>query len=98
MADAPLVPAMAFYIVYIAGLVYFAVRPALAAADWRNCVVSGAMFGLVAYATYDLTNQATLRLWTTRITIADIGWGMFASATASTVGYLAASVLGRGLK
>ena len=50
--------------------------------------------GLVAYATYDLTNQATLRLWSTGITIADLCWGMLASAVACTLGYLAASRLG----
>ena len=85
--------AIAFYVIYMAGLTYFAIRPALASGRWRTATLSGALFGLVAYATYDLTNQATLRLWATSITIADMGWGMTVSAVASTLGSFAASRL-----
>jgi uncharacterized membrane protein len=81
--------AVAFYLIYIFGLVFFAVRPALAERDWKTAAVSGLLLGLVAYATYDLTNQATLRLWSIKITLLDLCWGMTASAVASTLGFLA---------
>lgn len=85
--------AFAFYAIYIFGLVFFAVRPALAAQDWRSAALSGLLLGLVAYATYDLTNQATLRLWSIKLTVLDLCWGMTASAVASTLGFLAAKGL-----
>ena len=88
VAAAPrLGPAVAFYLVYIAGIVFFAVRPALAAASWRTALINGAALGLVAYATYDLTNQAILRIWSMRITILDLAWGAFATALAATVSF-----------
>ena len=88
VAAAPrLGPAVAFYLIYIAGIVFFAVRPALGAASWRIALVNGAALGLLAYATYDLTNQATLRIWPIRITILDIAWGVFATALAATVSF-----------
>jgi uncharacterized membrane protein len=90
--------AIAFYLIYIFGLVFFAVRPALASQDWKTAALSGLLLGLVAYATYDLTNQATLRLWALKITLMDLGWGMTASAVASTLGYLAVQTFGRGLR
>jgi len=86
--------AVAFYLIYIFGLVFFAVRPGLAAQDWKTAALSGLLLGLVAYATYDLTNQATLRLWSIKLTLLDLCWGMTASAVASTLGFLAA----RGLR
>jgi len=83
--------AAVFYLLYISGLIYFAVAPALERGGTGRAAFSGLFFGLVAYATYDLTNQATLRGWDVRITLADIAWGMFVSATAATVAYLAAA-------
>ena len=71
--------ATAFYLVYFSGLVFFAVWPAgrvLSAAG------RGALFGLVAYATYDLTNQATILGWPWHVTLTDLVWGMVASACA----------------
>ena len=88
-----LVPAIAFYALYLGGIVYFAISPALMTQQWTTALLNGALFGLIAYATYDLTNQATLELWTTKITIADMAWGSFVSATASTAGYLAAQLI-----
>jgi len=88
IAAAPrLAPAVVFYLIYIAGIVFFAVRPALAGASWRVALIHGAALGLFAYATYDLTNQATLRIWPIRITILDIAWGVFATALAATVSF-----------
>lgn len=85
--------ALAFYLIYIFGLVFFAVRPAFTSQDWKTAAMSGLLLGLVAYATYDLTNQATLRLWSLKLTVLDLCWGMTASAVASTLGFLAAKGL-----
>ena len=90
-------PAVAFYILYIGGIVALAVSPALKAGGCRQAAFSGAVLGLVAYGTYDLTNQATLKVWATRITLLDMSYGAVATALAATVGYLAASWAARPL-
>ena len=84
------VPAVLFYLLYMAGLVLFVIGPALNQRKWQAAALLGAAFGLVAYATYDLTNLATLRGFTTTITLVDMAWGAFATAAASTAGYAAA--------
>jgi len=84
-------PAVAFYLIYIAGLVFFAVRPALASGQLTTAALNGAVLGLVAYATYDLTNQATMAVWSTKVTVADLIWGAVITAAASTAA--AAAVL-----
>ena len=91
MADKPRMDAaIAFYLIYLAGIVFFAIAPALAHANgWKTATLYGAAFGFVAYATYDLTNQATLKVWALKITMADMAWGTFVTAVAATVGYLA---------
>ena len=88
-------PAVAFYLIYAGGLVYFAVRPALAAGDWSTALINGALLGFIAYATYDLTNQATLKNWSTQLTLTDLAWGTFLSGAASLIGYLLTSMFGR---
>ena len=80
-----LAPALVFYVVYIVGLVHFGVRPGLTGGALAT-LGNAALFGFVAYATYDLTNQATLKNWSTTLTIADLAWGTFASAVAASVG------------
>ena len=75
--------AVIFYLAYAAGIVIFAVRPALAAADWRVAALYGALFGFFAYATYDLTNFATMKVWTLRVTVLDIAWGAVLTAAAA---------------
>ena len=88
MADkVALGPAAAFYVIYIAAILVLAVLPTVRGGGWSQVLTSAAVFGLAAYATYDLTNQATLKVWATSITLADIGWGTFLTATASTCGY-----------
>lgn len=87
------VPAVAFYALYILGLVIFAVAPGLAAGRWSAALWRGALFGLFCYMTYDLTNQATMRIWSGGITIADICWGIVASAIAASLGCAAALAL-----
>ncbi|WP_297443643.1 DUF2177 family protein [Acidocella sp.] len=76
------VPALLFYMLYIGGIVGFAVLPA---EKPLGALLRGAAFGLVAYATYDLTNQATLARWSTRVTLADLAWGALATAVAAAV-------------
>jgi len=91
LAEKPNMPAaIAFYLVYLAGVLIFAIRPALADGDWKTALVKGALFGLFAYATYDLTNFATLKVWTLRVTVLDIGWGAVVTAAAASAGALAA--------
>lgn len=89
-------PAILFYFLYVAGIVIIAVRPALATGGWSSAATSGALLGFFCYATYDLTNQATLKTWSTTVTVVDMSWGTLLTACAATVGYLAAERFGRG--
>jgi uncharacterized membrane protein len=90
LTDTPrLVPAVLFYAIYLAGVVLFAVTPAVRARHWPTAAALGAALGLVAYATYDLTNQATLKLWSTEITLLDLSWGVVVTAIAATASYFA---------
>ncbi|RTM10316.1 MAG: DUF2177 family protein [Hyphomicrobiales bacterium] len=90
------VPAVAFYLIYIAGLVIFATAPAFSSGRWTTAALYGALYGFFAYATYDLTNQATIRGWPTIITVADICWGSLLSATAAILGFLLTRYFLRG--
>ena len=81
----------AFYVIYVAGIVYFAVSPALQAGSWTTALMAGAVLGLVAYGTYDLSNLATLRNWSLTLTIVDMIWGAALTAIAATAGYQAAA-------
>jgi uncharacterized membrane protein len=87
-------PAIAFYLIYLTGIVLLAVLPAEQGGAQR-AFYRGAVLGLVAYATYDLTNQATLRVWSATITLADLAWGTVITAIAAAAGHLAASRLAR---
>ena len=78
-------PALAFYAIYFVGVVVFAVAPALAGRRWRVAFGLGALLGLVAYATYDLTNQATLKDWPWHVTLADLVWGTMVTAVSAAV-------------
>ena len=79
-------PAIAFYLIYILGITGLAVVPA--GGSWPKALATGAMLGAFAYATYDLTNQATLKVWATSITVADIAWGTLVTGLACAVGAL----------
>jgi uncharacterized membrane protein len=81
------VPAMLFYLLYVVGVVIFAAYPAIDVGHVTTALWRGALFGLCAYATYDLTNQATLRNWPTTITVADMVWGATVTALSAAVGY-----------
>ncbi|MBV9843012.1 MAG: DUF2177 family protein [Sphingomonadaceae bacterium] len=80
-------PAVLFYLLYIGGIVGLVVLPALATRSRNAATARGALLGLVAYGTYDLTNQATLKGWSTTVTVADLCWGTFLTAFAATIGY-----------
>lgn len=86
-----LAPAVVFYLLYPIGLIIFAISPALKAGSWTTALLYGALFGFFTYATYDLTNHATLRNWTTSLTLVDVAWGTFLAAVAAVAGFLAAS-------
>ncbi len=88
-----LAPAILFYLLYIAGLTWFCVKPNRAT-RWTQALVAGLALGLVAYGTYDFTCQAVMRAWSWRITLVDLAWGAFASAAAATAGALASSKIG----
>jgi uncharacterized membrane protein len=88
-------PAIAFYLIYVAGIVIFAVSPAFASGRWTTALIQGALFGFFAYATYDLTNQATLKTWSIVITLADMAWGTFLTGVSATLGYLIAGAVAR---
>jgi len=76
-------PAVAFYAIYIIGVVVFAVAPALPQRNWAGALGMGALLGLIAYATYDLTNQATLKGWPWQVTVADLCWGTAVTAVSA---------------
>jgi uncharacterized membrane protein len=80
-------PAVAFYLVYPVGIAVFAVAPGLQASSGAVALGQGLLFGFLAYATYNLTNLATLRGWSTLVTGLDIGWGAIATGAAAIVGY-----------
>ena len=84
--DFGLAAAVAFYAIYLTGLVIFVVRPA---ADERTALTRGALFGVVCYATYDLTNQATIVGWPWQVTVVDLAWGAFVTAVSAWAGYRA---------
>ena len=91
LADNPnMTVAVIFYLVFIAGILIFAVRPALASGDWRTAALYGALFGFFAYATYDLTNFASLKVWTLRVTLLDIAWGTFLTGTVASAASIVA--------
>jgi uncharacterized membrane protein len=75
--------AAVFYLLFNAGLMLFAIQPALDAGDFNIALNRGAMFGFFTYMTYDLTNLATLKDWPVRLTLVDILWGTSLCAVAA---------------
>lgn len=86
-------PALLFYAIYIGGIVFFAVKPALETGSAGRALAHGALFGLIAYATYDLTNQATMRDWPVLVTVVDLAWGTVLTGTVAFLSYHASSRL-----
>jgi uncharacterized membrane protein len=85
-----MVAAVAFYLIMIFGIVVLAIAPALKEGAWTRAALNGAVLGLVAYATYDLTNQATLSVWSARLTLIDLCWGTALTTLSAAAGYFAA--------
>ena len=86
--------ALIFYLIFIAGLVVFVIAPAMEKHSWMHAILFGALFGLVCYATYDLTNLAVAKDWPLLVTIVDLAWGAVLAASVSTITYLIASKIG----
>jgi len=79
--------AASFYLIYIAGIIFFAVRPAILSNSWRQAAVLGALFGFFTYATYDLTNLATIQKWPLAIVVVDIIWGVCLCTLVASLSY-----------
>lgn len=82
-----------FYLFYIVGIVYFAVLPGVQKGSLMAAIGSGALLGLIAYGTYDMTNLATLKVWSLSLSLVDMAWGAFLTGTAAGAGYWAVSAL-----
>jgi len=83
--------AIIFYLLFIAGLVIFVISPAVEKHSWVHAILFGALFGLITYATYDLTNLATMRDWPLLVTAVDLIWGTVLAASISGITYFFAS-------
>ena len=95
LADNPkLLPAVLFYLIFVVGIIAFAVLPGYESQNIWKTIMLGALFGMLSYSTYDLTNLATLKNWPVSITIIDIIWGTTVSVLTSVAGYYIATLLG----
>jgi uncharacterized membrane protein len=83
-------PAVIFYVLYVGAIQIFAVSPAVKSGSVGTALIYGALLGFICYATYDLTNHATLKAWTTTLTLIDMAWGTALTAAASAGGYMLA--------
>lgn len=83
-----------FYLIFIAGLVVFVIAPAIEKGSWTHAMLFGALFGLVCYATYDLTNLAIAKDWPLLVTVVDLAWGATLAAFISSVTYFIAGKVG----
>lgn len=83
-----------FYLLFVAGILFFVVQPALDKVSWRHALFAGAFFGLVTYAAYDLTNQALTRDWPVLVTVVDLAWGATLCATVAVATFAVARKLG----
>jgi len=83
--------AIFFYVLFIAGLVIFVISPAVEKHSWVHAILFGALFGLISYANYDLTNLATMKDWPLLVTIVDLIWGTVLASSISLITYLIAN-------
>jgi len=83
--------AIIFYLLFITGLIIFVITPAMVKQSWVHALLYGALFGLVTYATYDLTNLATVKDWPLLVTVVDLVWGSVLAASVSVISYLIAN-------
>lgn len=82
------VAAIVFYLIFIGGILFFAVNPSLKEGRWQTAILNGVLLGALCYATYDLTNMATIAKWPIEIVIIDIIWGMVLTGSVSVITYL----------
>jgi uncharacterized membrane protein len=80
--------AIIFYLLFIVGILFFVVVPGLDGGSLKSTILRAALFGLITYATYDLTNLATIKDWPVLITVVDLLWGTFLSVSVSSVGFV----------
>ncbi|MBN1791761.1 MAG: DUF2177 family protein [Bacteroidales bacterium] len=83
--------AIVFYLFFIAGLIVFVISPAVVKHSWLHALLFGAFFGFITYATYDLTNLATIRDWPLLVTVVDLIWGSVLAASVSVITYFIAN-------
>ena len=94
LLDKPLLaPAAIFYVLYVVGVVWFVVAPAIEKSSWTHALLSGALFGLVAYGTYGMTNLAVFKGFSAKAMAIDMAWGVFLTAAASTGAYFIVRML-----
>jgi uncharacterized membrane protein len=93
-ADVNWLAAILFYLLFIVGLIIFVIQPALEKNSYQQALILGALFGLITYATYDLTNLATLKNWPIIVTVVDLIWGMVLSSLVASISYFIAKKLG----
>lgn len=95
MAESPnWIAAGIFYLIFIVGLVFFVINPALAKDSWKYALLVGLFFGFITYSTYDLTNLATLKDWPLKVTLIDLVWGSSLGASVSTITFFIVKMLG----
>ena len=87
--------AILFYLLFIVGLVLFVIIPAVEKSSWVHALLFGALFGLITYATYDLTNLATVKDWPLLVTVVDLAWGAVLAASVSIVTYFITNTIGQ---
>jgi len=85
--------AITFYLIYIVGILIFAVAPALDSQSFMKALVFGALFGFFTYATYDFTNLATLKDWPLSVVVVDVMWGAVLSGSVAVISYLIGKTL-----
>lgn len=86
--DYKLAPAAIFYLLYVVGIVIFAIHPAATSGRWQTALLYGALFGFFAYGTYDFTNLATLKGWSSLVSFVDLAWGTFATGVSAALAYV----------
>ncbi len=86
--------AIVFYLLFVVGLVLFVIAPAMERDSWKHAMLYGALFGLICYATYDLSNLSTLKDWPVTVTVVDLVWGATLAASVSVATYLIAKKIG----
>jgi uncharacterized membrane protein len=86
--------AFIFYFIFVIGIIYFVINPALTKESWQYALFAGMFFGLITYATYDLTSLAVIKDWPLIITVVDLIWGTFLSGTTALVSYMLIRLIG----